>query len=204
MKLIKLSYILNAYRDKILTSIYQFFQSGRSAYVFLCGIALIILSGVVMLATFDSREAHSAPAGWERFVAASGTNQWVSASFLLSSGCIVLSVNYLPRLEGEVWYIYVYGLQKHKERRSFTACNVFLFLTGMEIERIYGEYKGCVEDCISFLLIYYINTSILILFLLISVFFPRGLKESQSLYRGLKEEALSCVRPNLVCQRNYI
>jgi len=102
MKLLKLSYYLTSYRDKVLTSVYEFFQSGRSAYVFICGIALIILAGVVMLATFDSREARSAPPGWERFVAASGTNQWVSASFLLSSGCIVLSVNYLPRLEGEV------------------------------------------------------------------------------------------------------
>jgi len=98
----KLSYYIGLYRDKALASIYDFFQAGRSAYVFVAGILLIVFSGILMMATFDSREARAAPEGWQRFVAATGSNQWVSATFLLSSGCIVLSINYLPRLEGEV------------------------------------------------------------------------------------------------------
>eukprot|EP00397_Hematodinium_sp_SG-2012_P064984 GEMP01093230.1.p1 GENE.GEMP01093230.1~~GEMP01093230.1.p1 ORF type:complete len:101 (+),score=21.05 GEMP01093230.1:36-338(+) len=99
--MIKLSKYVTFYREQSLLSFYQFFQAGRSAYVFVAGVFLLVLAGVIILVAFDSREAKNAPAGWERIVAATGSNQWVSASFLLSAGCIVLSVNYLPRLEGE-------------------------------------------------------------------------------------------------------
>mmetsp|Transcript_12921 Transcript_12921/g.40617 ORF Transcript_12921/g.40617 Transcript_12921/m.40617 type:complete len:102 (-) Transcript_12921:71-376(-) len=88
-------------RDKLVNGFFAFLHSGRSGYVLLCGLALLVLAGVMMVATFDSREARAAPAGWEQFVAATGSNQWVSCSFLLSAGAIVLSINYLPRLEGE-------------------------------------------------------------------------------------------------------
>ena len=88
-------------KENIVKNVFYFFQSGRSAYIFLCGVLLIILGIMVMMATFESREALAAPPGWQRFVAATGSNQWVSASFLFAGGCIVLSVNYLPRLEGE-------------------------------------------------------------------------------------------------------
>jgi hypothetical protein len=54
-----------------------------------------------MGATMTSQEALLAAPGWERFVAGTGTNQFVSGTFLLSAGCIILSINYLPRLEGE-------------------------------------------------------------------------------------------------------
>ncbi len=56
---------------------------------------------MVLVASLNSREAAAATGGWDKFVAISGTNQWMSSSFLLSSACIILSVNYLPRLEGE-------------------------------------------------------------------------------------------------------
>mmetsp|Transcript_678 Transcript_678/g.1968 ORF Transcript_678/g.1968 Transcript_678/m.1968 type:complete len:102 (-) Transcript_678:104-409(-) len=90
-----------AARDSVVAAFFAFLHSGRSGYVFLCGLALLALAGVMMVATFDSREARAAPPGWEQFVAATGSNQWVSCSFLLSAGAIVLSINYLPRLEGE-------------------------------------------------------------------------------------------------------
>mmetsp|Transcript_53264 Transcript_53264/g.105885 ORF Transcript_53264/g.105885 Transcript_53264/m.105885 type:complete len:104 (-) Transcript_53264:55-366(-) len=90
-----------AVRDAIVNGFFSFLHSGRSGYVLLCGLALLALAGVMMAATFDSREAHAAPPGWQQFVAATGSNQWVSCSFLLSAGSIVLSINYLPRLEGE-------------------------------------------------------------------------------------------------------
>eukprot|EP00929_Paragymnodinium_shiwhaense_P002934 TRINITY_DN103277_c0_g1_i1.p1 TRINITY_DN103277_c0_g1~~TRINITY_DN103277_c0_g1_i1.p1 ORF type:complete len:102 (-),score=14.31 TRINITY_DN103277_c0_g1_i1:50-355(-) len=90
-----------ALRDTFVASFFSFLHSGRSGYVLLCGILLLALAGVMMVATFNSREARAAPPGWEQFVAATGSNQWVSASFLLSAGAIVLSINYLPRLEGE-------------------------------------------------------------------------------------------------------
>jgi hypothetical protein len=79
----------------------EFFQAGRSAYILILGIILIILGAVVMVASLGSQEALLAAPGWDRYVAASGTNQFVSSSFLISAGCIVLSINYLPRLEGE-------------------------------------------------------------------------------------------------------
>mmetsp|Transcript_41021 Transcript_41021/g.89640 ORF Transcript_41021/g.89640 Transcript_41021/m.89640 type:complete len:102 (-) Transcript_41021:56-361(-) len=88
-------------RDSFVSSFFNFLHSGRSGYVLLCGLLLLFLAGVMMVATFDSREARAAPAGWEQFIAATGSNQWVSCSFLLSAGAIVLSLNYLPRLEGE-------------------------------------------------------------------------------------------------------
>mmetsp|Transcript_49177 Transcript_49177/g.117111 ORF Transcript_49177/g.117111 Transcript_49177/m.117111 type:complete len:101 (+) Transcript_49177:123-425(+) len=91
-----------AFRDYLVNSFFSFLSSGRSGYVLICGMALVVLACVLMVATFDSREAQSAPPGWERFVAATGSNQWVSCSFLLSAGAIILSINYLPRLEGEM------------------------------------------------------------------------------------------------------
>eukprot|EP00928_Gymnodinium_smaydae_P009947 TRINITY_DN1372_c0_g2_i1.p3 TRINITY_DN1372_c0_g2~~TRINITY_DN1372_c0_g2_i1.p3 ORF type:complete len:100 (-),score=14.56 TRINITY_DN1372_c0_g2_i1:360-659(-) len=88
-------------RDSFLAGFFAFIHSGRSGYVLICGLSLLVLAGVMMVATFDSREARAVPPGWEQFVAATGSNQWVSASFMLSAGAIVLSLNYLPRLEGE-------------------------------------------------------------------------------------------------------
>merc|ERR550539_1724142 len=90
-----------SFSDSFVASFFAFLHSGRSGYVLLCGVVLLGLAGVMMMATFDSREARAAPPGWEKFVAATGSNQWVSASFMLSAGAIVLSINYLPRLEGE-------------------------------------------------------------------------------------------------------
>ncbi|KAF4686621.1 hypothetical protein FOZ60_004999, partial [Perkinsus olseni] len=62
--------------------------AGRSIYIFLCGVSLLVIGLIVMIATFDSREAAAAPPGWERFVAATGSNQWVSCSFLIAGGSI--------------------------------------------------------------------------------------------------------------------
>lgn len=92
---------LNNWKNPFVEQLVEFFRAGRSAYVFVVGILLLLLAGIVMVATFDSREAQAAPSGWSKFVAATGSNQWVSCTFLLSAGCIVLSINYLPRLEGE-------------------------------------------------------------------------------------------------------
>eukprot|EP00405_Crypthecodinium_cohnii_P041179 CAMPEP_0206564866 /NCGR_PEP_ID=MMETSP0325_2-20121206/23718_1 /ASSEMBLY_ACC=CAM_ASM_000347 /TAXON_ID=2866 /ORGANISM="Crypthecodinium cohnii, Strain Seligo" /LENGTH=86 /DNA_ID=CAMNT_0054067587 /DNA_START=38 /DNA_END=295 /DNA_ORIENTATION=+ len=75
-----------AARDALAEGVFSFLHSGRSGYVLICGLILIVLSGVLMMATFDSREARAAPPGWEQFVAATGSNQWVSASFMLSAG----------------------------------------------------------------------------------------------------------------------
>ena len=82
-------------------AVLTFFRAGRSVYVLLFGLALMALGFVVLVASLQSREATAAVGGWDKFVAITGTNQWMSASFLLSSACIILSVNYLPRLEGE-------------------------------------------------------------------------------------------------------
>jgi len=82
-------------------AVLTFFRAGRSMYVLICGIALIALGGVVIYSSFQSREALAATSPWDVFVAATGTNQWMSASFMVSSGCLILSINYLPRLEGE-------------------------------------------------------------------------------------------------------
>ena len=93
----KLSKLKGATSGAILT----FFRAGRSIYVLVFGIALMALGFVVLAASLQSREAAAASGGWDTFIAITGTNQWMSASFLLSSACIILSVNYLPRLEGE-------------------------------------------------------------------------------------------------------
>merc|ERR1712050_400867 len=64
-------------RDSLVSNLLSFLHSGRSGYVLLCGLALLVLAGVMLVATFDSREARAAPAGWELFVAATGSNQWM-------------------------------------------------------------------------------------------------------------------------------
>ena len=92
---------LSKFKGKTVGAILTFFRAGRSIYVLMCGIALLSLGLVVLLASINSREATAAIGGWNVFVAITGTNQWMSASFLLASACIILSVNYLPRLEGE-------------------------------------------------------------------------------------------------------
>ncbi|KAF4671969.1 hypothetical protein FOL47_001056 [Perkinsus chesapeaki] len=97
----KVGQLISDLKEAVVTNVFQFFQAGRSIYIFLCGVSLLAIGLIVMIATFDSREAAAAPPGWERFVAATGSNQWVSCSFLIAGGCIVLSINYLPRLEGE-------------------------------------------------------------------------------------------------------
>eukprot|EP00747_Dinoflagellata_sp_TGD_P166670 gnl/TRDRNA2_/TRDRNA2_189817_c0_seq1.p1 gnl/TRDRNA2_/TRDRNA2_189817_c0~~gnl/TRDRNA2_/TRDRNA2_189817_c0_seq1.p1 ORF type:complete len:101 (+),score=12.96 gnl/TRDRNA2_/TRDRNA2_189817_c0_seq1:214-516(+) len=99
--MVKLVQYAVSFRDTVVSNAFNFTHTGRSGYVLICGLALLVLAGVMMVSTFDSREARAAPPGWERFVAATGSNQWVSCSFLLSAGAIVLSINYLPRLEGE-------------------------------------------------------------------------------------------------------
>jgi hypothetical protein len=65
----KLSVVLIRYKDQAVQNLLQFFRAGRSAYVFICGLLLIVLSGVIMLSAFYSREAKAAPPGWETFVA---------------------------------------------------------------------------------------------------------------------------------------
>eukprot|EP00443_Scrippsiella_acuminata_P060191 CAMPEP_0115506100 /NCGR_PEP_ID=MMETSP0271-20121206/70959_1 /TAXON_ID=71861 /ORGANISM="Scrippsiella trochoidea, Strain CCMP3099" /LENGTH=93 /DNA_ID=CAMNT_0002935495 /DNA_START=30 /DNA_END=308 /DNA_ORIENTATION=+ len=83
-----------AARDSVVSGIFSFLHSGRSGYVLLSGLLLLAMAGVMVVATFDSREARAAPPGWEQFVAATGSNQWVSCSFLISAGAIVLSINF--------------------------------------------------------------------------------------------------------------
>ena len=89
-------------RGSTIGAVLTFFRAGRSLYVLLSGILLLALGAVVMAAASQSREVLSASGGWDKFVALAGTNQWISGSFLLSSACVILSINYLPRLEGEV------------------------------------------------------------------------------------------------------
>lgn len=78
-----------------------FFRAGRSIFVLVCGILILIAGLVVLFASFSSREAEAANPGWDTFVAVSATNQWLSGSFFIAAACIILSINYLPRLEGE-------------------------------------------------------------------------------------------------------
>ena len=82
-------------------AVLTFFRAGRSIYVLLCGVIILALGIVVLLSSLNSREALASNSGWDMFVAMAGTNQWMSASFLISSACVILSINYLPRLEGE-------------------------------------------------------------------------------------------------------
>ncbi len=79
----------------------NFFRAGRSVYVLICGMVILILGIVVLISTVSSRDAGAASGAWDTFVAMTGSNQWVSGSFLISSAAIMLSINYLPRLEGE-------------------------------------------------------------------------------------------------------
>lgn len=89
-------------RGSTVGAVLTFFRAGRSLYVLLSGVALLALGGVVIAAATQSTEALAAPGGWDTFVAIAGTNQWISGSFLVASACVILSINYLPRLEGEV------------------------------------------------------------------------------------------------------
>ena len=97
----KFSRRLSKLKGTTLGAILTFFRAGRSVYVLICGLALLSLGAVVLVSSLKSREATAAQGGWETFVAIAGTNQWLSASFLIASAGIVLSINYLPRLEGE-------------------------------------------------------------------------------------------------------
>jgi hypothetical protein len=51
-------------KESLVKNVFHFFQAGRSAYIFLCGLFLILLGIIVMMATFDSREALAAPPGF--------------------------------------------------------------------------------------------------------------------------------------------
>eukprot|EP00442_Polarella_glacialis_P043899 CAMPEP_0115128486 /NCGR_PEP_ID=MMETSP0227-20121206/51160_1 /TAXON_ID=89957 /ORGANISM="Polarella glacialis, Strain CCMP 1383" /LENGTH=51 /DNA_ID=CAMNT_0002533045 /DNA_START=38 /DNA_END=190 /DNA_ORIENTATION=+ len=42
----------SAIRDSVVSSFFAFLHSGRSGYVLLSGLALIVLAGVMMVATF--------------------------------------------------------------------------------------------------------------------------------------------------------
>lgn len=97
----KFSRRLSKLKGTTVGAILTFFRAGRSVYVLICGLALLSLGAVVIVSSLKSREATAAQGGWETFVAIAGTNQWLSASFLIASAGIVLSINYLPRLEGE-------------------------------------------------------------------------------------------------------
>lgn len=97
----KFSRRLSKLKGTTVGAILTFFRAGRSVYVLICGLALLSLGAVVLVSSLKSREATAAQGGWETFVAIAGTNQWLSASFLIASAGIVLSINYLPRLEGE-------------------------------------------------------------------------------------------------------
>jgi hypothetical protein len=88
-------------RGSTVGAVLTFFRAGRSIYVLLCGLTLISLGALVMYASFTSRDAAAAVGTWDVFVAATGTNQWMSSTFLIASAGIILSINYLPRLEGE-------------------------------------------------------------------------------------------------------
>jgi hypothetical protein len=88
-------------KNDIYHSVRMFFIAGRSVWILISGLLLLVLAFFVFIATFSASETLAAEAGWSRFVAATGTNQWVSATFLFAGGSIVLALNYLPRLEGE-------------------------------------------------------------------------------------------------------
>ncbi|CAD7939969.1 unnamed protein product [Amoebophrya sp. A25] len=77
------------------------FRWGRAAYICIMGGFLLLFAGVVLLAAFDSRDARAAPHGWPTFVAVAGSQQWVSYCIMMASATVVLSINYLPKLEGE-------------------------------------------------------------------------------------------------------
>ena len=88
-------------RARTIGTALTFFRAGRSVYVLVLGFIILALGIVVLITSVNSREAAAAPGGWDSFVAMAGSNQWVSGSFLVAASCIMLSVNYLPRLEGE-------------------------------------------------------------------------------------------------------
>ncbi len=92
---------LAKFKGNTVGAVLTFFRAGRSIYVLTCGVIILTLGVIVLLSSINSREALAADPGWDSFVAMAGTNQWMSASFLISSACIILSINYLPRLEGE-------------------------------------------------------------------------------------------------------
>ena len=104
-------------KEKIADGLMSFFQ-GKSIYMFFCALALISLSFLVIMAARYSREARQpidpklgtgqslwqAPQESEYWLAdftnLSSSNQFVAASFLLSGGCTVIAINYLPKVEG--------------------------------------------------------------------------------------------------------
>jgi hypothetical protein len=92
---------LGKFRASTVGTAMNFFRAGRSVYVLVCGLIILTLGIVVLVSTISSREASAASGAWNVFVAMAGSNQWVSGSFLVSAAAIMLSINYLPRLEGE-------------------------------------------------------------------------------------------------------
>jgi hypothetical protein len=92
---------LGRLRAKTIGTALTFFRAGRSVYVLILGLIILALGVLVLITSVNSREAAAANGGWDNFVAIAGSNQWVSGSFLIAASCIMLSVNYLPRLEGE-------------------------------------------------------------------------------------------------------
>jgi len=88
-------------RAKTIGAALTFFRAGRSIYVLVVGFIILALGILVLITSVNSRDAAAASGGWDSFVAMAGSNQWVSGSFLVAAACIMLSVNYLPRLEGE-------------------------------------------------------------------------------------------------------
>ncbi|CAD7959964.1 unnamed protein product [Amoebophrya sp. A120] len=97
----KVKEVVAAIRQTIRSLIRQHIRMGRAPYICVLGCMLLLFAGVMLISTFDSREARAAPRGWPVFVAASSSNQWTSFCMLMSSGAIVLTINYLPKLEGE-------------------------------------------------------------------------------------------------------
>jgi len=92
---------LGRFRANTVGTAMNFFRAGRSVYVLACGLIILALGIVVLISTISSRDAAAASGAWDTFVAMAGSNQWVSGSFLIASSAIMLSINYLPRLEGE-------------------------------------------------------------------------------------------------------
>jgi hypothetical protein len=92
---------LSKIRGNTFGAIVTFFRAGRSVSLLVAGVILGVLGVCVLYASFGSQEVLASSGGWNTFVAAAGTNQWMSATFLISSGFVILSINYLPRLEGE-------------------------------------------------------------------------------------------------------